>query len=58
MGIPMGKLVSKGLMGAVGTSSARYDTNFEDNDDPRKPVSFAAHYNVPGYSPLHKAGNE
>ena len=45
-------------MGAVGTGGTRYDTNSEDHNDPRKPVSYAVHKRITGYSPSHKAGDE
>ena len=39
MGIPLGKLVSKGPVGAVGTVGTSGDTHLENNNDSRKPVS-------------------
>ena len=38
-GIPLGKLVSKGPVGAVGTVSISRDTHLENNNDFRKSVS-------------------
>ena len=39
MDIPIGTLVSKGLVGAVGMVSTSGDTHLENNNNCRKPVS-------------------
>ena len=44
MGIPMGELVSKRLLGALGMLMPSGDYNLQDYNDARKPVSNLSHH--------------